>query len=76
MGSIISSPKAPAPVYVAPSPVVEDTTAKEAAAAEEALRVRQVAAKQRGLASNIATSDRGVLQPSNLVPPRKNLLGE
>ena len=80
MGSIISSPKAPAPVYVAPppppeplpAPTPEDTAAK----AQEDLRARQVVAKQRGLSSNIATSDRGVLQTSNLVPPRKNLLGE
>lgn len=74
MGSIISSPKAPAPIYVAPpAPVDDDKAAEEA---QEALRARQIVAKQRGLSSNIATSDRGVLQTSSLVPPRKNLLGE
>ena len=71
MGSIISSPKAPAPIYVAPPTPVDDDKA-----AEEALRARQIVAKQRGLSSNIATSERGVLQTSSLVPPRKNLLGE
>jgi hypothetical protein len=81
MGSIISSPKPPAPVYVAPPPPPEPslpvpTPEDTAAKAQEDLRARQVVAKQRGLSSNIATSDRGVLQASNLVPPRKNLLGE
>jgi hypothetical protein len=79
MGSIISSPKPPAPIYITPPPAPttqQDSAVKEAEESQESLRTRQVVAKQRGLSSNIATSDRGVLQTSSLVPPRKNLLGE
>lgn len=68
MGSLFSSPSPPPPQ---PLPSLPDP--------EEAERKRRLAAidrRRRGRAGTIVTSDRGILEPSDWVPRRKNLLGE
>ncbi len=68
MGGLFRVPKvaAPAPIASAPEPTDADAAARAAANDR----------RRRGLASTVATSDRGVVGTGLPVAPRKSLLGE
>ena len=83
MGSIISKPKAPAPLPItqpelAASPTEAELAAQKAAERKEADKAKaaELARSRRGRASTINTSLRGLLQDNSLQPRRKTLLGE
>lgn len=81
MGSLLGTPKPrlpSAPAVAAPSQAPEPS-APPAPDEEELARKRRMEAlarRQRGRAALIATSRRGVLQPSGTIAQRKSLLGE
>jgi hypothetical protein len=68
MGGLFRVPKVATPTAVASAPEPSDANAAATAAANDRRR--------RGLASTVATSDRGVVGASLPVAPRKSLLGE
>ena len=80
MGSLFSAPSpasAPPPLPVAPPP--SPPSAQPAAdidGIERRRRLETIARRQRGLASTVATSPRGLLLLSEQALQRKSLLGE
>ncbi len=80
MGSLFRPPSpaaAPVAVAAAPPPVAPAVQpAVDAEDAERRKRLEAIARRQRGLASTITTSSRGLLVLNETLPQRKSLLGE
>lgn len=77
MGSVFSSPKPPAPVIVAPTPIAEPVEEKQPEQAEEKKKDdNKQGDSRRGRAATIATSYNGVLDEAKFSVKRKKLLGE
>jgi hypothetical protein len=80
MGGLLRAPKVPTAPAPAPAPTAAAVPAPApvVAVAEPAQPAVDpgAAARRRGLAGTIATSDRGLVDDSRIIPSRKTLLGE
>lgn len=79
MGSLFrapSPPPSPPPVVTAEPPAVPPARRPDREALERKRRLEEIARRQRGRASTVLTSPRGLLLLSDNAPQRRSLLGE